>query len=86
MHEPLPREMRINHGPGGVLELVWACALVVILAVAFVGIAVIVGKLSLSQSGQAVDPSRQAVIGAIVSAARDQASSTSDLFSGMPLP
>jgi hypothetical protein len=86
MHAPLPREMRINHDPTGALGLVWACALVVILAVAFVGIAVIAAKLSLSQFGQAVDPSRQAVIGATVSVPRSAVPSTSDLFSGMPLP
>ncbi len=65
MHEPLSQEMRISDRPTEVLGLVWLCSLVVLLVVAFVGIASIAGENG---------PSKLEV------------ASTSDLFSGMPLP
>ena len=46
MHEPLPREFRTNDALTGEVGLVWACALVVIVAVAVVGIALIAGEIS----------------------------------------
>jgi hypothetical protein len=78
MHEPLPREFRTNDAPTGALGLVWACALVVIVAVAVVGIALIAGEISLG-------PGRQMAL-RIASAAYAAAPSTGYLVSGMPQP
>jgi hypothetical protein len=86
MHEPLSREMRISHSRPGTLGLVWACALIVILAIGFVAIAVIVGERSLRGPRQAAGPPTQTTAGAATLAASHAASSTSELFSGMPLP
>jgi hypothetical protein len=79
MHEPLPREFRTNAAPTGALGLVWACALVVIVAVAVVGIALIAGDLSPGTG-------RQAALGTVASAAYAAAPSIGYLVSGMPQP
>ena len=52
MHEPLPRNWRLEHTPNATLALVRACALVVILAVALVGAALIVGELTVGAPDQ----------------------------------
>jgi hypothetical protein len=75
MHEPLPREFRTNDAQTGAPGLVWACALVVIVAVAVVGIALIAGEISLGSF-------RQIALSTDASAAP----STGYLVSGMPQP
>jgi hypothetical protein len=79
MHEPLPREFRINDAPIGALGLVWACTLVVVLAVVFVGIALIAGEIS-------PGPGRQMALSTVAPAAYSAAPSTGYLVSGMPQP
>ena len=79
MHEPLPREFRTNDAPSRALGLVWACALVVIVAVAVVGIALIAGELS-------PVPGRQTALSTVASAAYAATPSTGYLVSGMPQP
>jgi hypothetical protein len=79
MHEPLPRNFRIHDAPTGALGLVWACALVVIVAVACVGAASIAGEFSL-ESG------RPAALNTVASTAYAAAPSTGYLVSGMPQP
>lgn len=79
MHEPLPREFRTNDALTGALGLVWACALVVIVAVAVVGIALIAGEIS-------PGPGRQMALSTVASAAYAAAPTTGYLVSGMPQP
>jgi hypothetical protein len=80
MHEPLPWEMRLRDTPTGVLGLVWACTIVVILAVGFAGFALMAGQFSARGAGQ------QTAGSATVLAAHSEASSTDYLASGMPQP
>jgi hypothetical protein len=84
MHEPLPRNTRLREDQNSTLALARACAFVVILAVALVGIAVIAGELGASTSDQAVATVKLTTGSS--GRARDAAPSSSDLFSGMPLP
>ncbi len=84
MHEPLPREMRMEDRRIGAFGLVWACALIVIMAIAFVGIAISLTELT-SRSDTAAGASSLA-FASTNSAGRYGASSRSELFSGMPLP
>jgi hypothetical protein len=86
MHEPLPREFRINDAPIGVLGLVWACALTVMIAVACVGVASITGELYVRNRAQVAGPSTQTAGSATVLVARSGSSSNRDLFSNMPQP
>ena len=83
MHEPLPRPMRIRNDQNPTLMLIRACAFVVILAVAVVGITVIAGAFWASGPDQVILVKR--TIGS-TTRARDVAPSSNDLFSGMPLP
>jgi len=78
--------MRRKQGSTGALRLAWACALVAILAVTSVGLAVIIGELSVTATGAAADPSKQTIGAATPSTDRSATSASSDLFSGMPLP
>ena len=84
MHEPLSRDWRIKHGPNPTLALVRACAFVVVLAVALVGLALIVGEFSVRGTYPAGTTARLTTGSA--TGARDAAQSSNDLFSGMPLP
>ena len=84
MHEPLPREIRKSDVPTGALGLVWACTLVVIVAVAGVAVASVGGELFLRGSAQVAALTRTS--SANVPVVRFAASSTGDLFSNMPLP
>ena len=83
MHEPLPRDIRKSDVPTGALGLVWACALVVIVAVAGVGTVSIAAWLR--SPAQVATPATQTTGSAILLAAGSVASS-GDLFSNMPLP
>ena len=84
MHEPLSRNWKLKDKPNASLALARACAFVVILAVALVGIAVAVGGFSFGGADQTVAMARQTT--GSVASARDAAPSSNDLFSGMPLP
>jgi len=79
MHEPLPRNSRIHDAPTEALGLVWACALVVIVAVACVGAASIVGELAFGSG-------RPTALSTVASTAYAAAPSTGYLVSGMPQP
>jgi len=79
MHEPLARDFRLRDARSGALGLFWASALVVIVAMACVGVAAIAGELCLGHD-------RQAVGGAACSAAYFPDLSTGYLISGMPQP
>lgn len=83
MHEPLPRSMRIRNDQNPTLLLIRACAFVVILAIAVVGIAVIAGAFSASGPDKVTLVKRTT---GSATGARDAAPSSNDLFSGMPLP
>ena len=85
MHEPLPREFRTNAAPIGALGLVWACALVVLVAVDCVAIAAFGGGLTLRGARIAGPPTLKSS-DANEAAAYITASSSSDLFSNMPQP
>jgi hypothetical protein len=84
MHEPLPRNWRLKDRPNATLALVRACAFVVILAVALVGVALIVGEFTADNPDQIAAAAKQTTGSA--AGARDAAPSSNDLFSGMPLP
>jgi hypothetical protein len=84
MHEPLSRDWKIKHSPNPILALVRACAFVVVLAVALVGVALLVGELSVGRPDQAVAAAKLTTGSA--TGTRDAAPSSNDLFSGMPLP
>ncbi len=84
MHEPLARHWRLKNAPNATLALARACAFVAILAVVLVGLAAIVGELTVGHPGQTAATTRQTMGNA--PGARDAAPSTNDLFSGMPLP
>ena len=85
MHEPLPRNWRmIKDRPNATLALVQACSFVVILAVALVGVALIVGEFAVGGVDRTAAIAGQTTGHAI--GARDAAPSSYDLFSGTPLP
>jgi hypothetical protein len=84
MHEPLPRNMRMREDQNATLALTRACAFVVILAVALVGIALLVGEFAVSAPDQAIAANKLTT--GSTSGARDASPSSNDLFSGMPLP
>jgi hypothetical protein len=84
MHEPLPRAFRTGDAPSAALELLRACTLAVIVAVACVGAVSIAGELR--ALAPAAGASTQTSGSAIALAARAAASSTDDLSSGMPQP
>ena len=84
MHEPLSRNWKLKDKPNATLALARACAFVVILAVALVGIAVAVGAFAVGGAGQTVAMAQQTTGSA--AGARDAAPSSNDLFRGMPLP
>ena len=84
MHEPLSRDVKAKYRPDSTLALVRACAAAVVLAVVLVGIALVVGEVTVSRADHAVATAKLTT--GSVTGARDAAPSSNDLFSGMPLP
>jgi hypothetical protein len=79
MHKPLSLEARMHNRPNAASALLWIFAIATIVAVAFVGIALLAGELSARGPDQSAGASMRTV-------ARSAAPSDNDLFTGMPLP